>query len=308
RGAAGCAVCGSPAILPSRCMGGDQSEPRASALGELPASVNYLPARDPGQWRTNVPVFAKVKYEAVYPGIDLVYHGDQGGLEYDFLVAPGADPDRITLAFDGAESLALNAHGDLELRTARGAIHERAPRVYQDVDGVRRAIAAGYVVKDRRHVGFRIARYDRSRPLIIDPQISYSTFLGGSGSDLGNDVAVASDGSVYVTGTTASVDFPSQNPPPPSAPPARTVLGATLSTTTAANPSPTLVFATYLGGSGLDVGNGIALDAASNVYVAGVTSSFDFPTTPNAPQPDHAGGTDVEFPTDAFVAKLNPTG
>jgi hypothetical protein len=138
--------------------------------------------------------------------------------------------------------------------------------------------------------------------------LTYSTFLGGTRSDVGNDIAVAGDGSVYVTGTTDSFDFPAQNPPPPSGPLASNVFVAKLSATTAANPTPTLLFATYLGGIGLDEGRGIALDCNDNVYVAGVTSSFDFPTTANAPQPDHAGGTDVEFPTDAFVAKLNASG
>src|SRR5262249_26360775 len=138
--------------------------------------------------------------------------------------------------------------------------------------------------------------------------LTYSTFLGGTRSDVGNDIAVAGDGSVYVTGTTDSFDFPAQNPPPPPGPSASNVFVAKLSATTAANPTPTLLFATYLGGIGLDEGRGIALDAANNVYVAGVTSSFDFPTTANAPQPDHAGGGDVEFPTDAFVVKLNPSG
>jgi len=296
-----------PVVLRMRLVGANR-EPRLSGLDEIPATVNYFTGRDPQRWCTGVPAYGKVKYEAVYPGIDLVYHGDQGTLEYDFLVSPGADPGRITLAFEGAWSLALDRDGNLVLETAAGPLRERVPRAYQEVDGVRHTIAARYVRTSGRQVGFRLARYDRSRPLIIDPQLAYSTFLGGTRSDVGNDIAVAGDGSVYVTGTTDSFDFPAQNPPPPSGPSASNVFVAKLSPTTAANPIPTLLFAAYLGGIGLDEGRGIALDSNDNVYVAGVTSSFDFPTTPNAPQPDHAGGTDVEFPTDAFVAKLNASG
>jgi hypothetical protein len=187
-----------PVVLRMRLVGANR-EPRLSGLDEIPATVNYFTGRDPQRWRTGVPAYGKVKYESVYPGIDLVYHGDQGTLEYDFLVSPGADPGRIALAFEGARSLALDRDGDLVLETAAGPLRERVPRAYQQVDGVRHTIAARYVRTSGRQVGFRLARYDRSRPLIIDPQLAYSTFLGGTRSDVGNDIAVAGDGSVYVT-------------------------------------------------------------------------------------------------------------
>src|SRR5262249_31008640 len=164
----------------------------------------------PAQWRTNVPTYAKVRYEAIYPGVDLVYYGNQRQFEYDFVVAPGADPGVITLAFEGPQTLDIDAQGDLVFQVAGGDLRLRRPLVYQEIDGSRRLVAARYVLDSGTRVGVQLAAYDRTRPLIIDPVLAYSTYLGGSGADIARGIAAdkATPGVVYVTGETDSTNFP----------------------------------------------------------------------------------------------------
>src|SRR5207248_1986372 len=142
---------------------------------ERRGKANYFIGNDPTKWRPNVPIYAKVRYEDLYPGIDLIYYGSHSALEYDFVVRPRANPNRIVLDVQGADRLEVDAEGDLVLHTAAGAIHQRKPVIYQEIGGVRNQIAGGYVLKGRRHVGFHVATYDRSRPLVIDPVLFYST-------------------------------------------------------------------------------------------------------------------------------------
>ena len=158
------------------------ANPRSQAHGhdELPGKSNYFIGNDPAKWRTNIPTYAKVKYEGVYPGVDLVYYGNQGQLEYDFVVAPSADPRLVTLAFEGAREVHIDARGELVLGVEGGEIRQHKPVVYQEVAGVKQEVASRYVMKGKRQVGFRVAAYDPSRPLIIDPVLVYSTYLGGS--------------------------------------------------------------------------------------------------------------------------------
>jgi hypothetical protein len=264
----------------------------------LPGKVNYFIGNDPAKWRTNVPTYAQVQYTDVYPGIDLVYYGNQRQLEYDFVVRPGADHRQIMLGFEGADRLEVDAQGDLVLYTAAGDIRQRKPVIYQDVEGVRKAIAGGYVLTDRHLVSFRVASYDANRPLVIDPVLSYSTYLGGSGQDEAARIAVDAAGHAYVTGFAESANLP-------------TTLGAFQTTSggatdafvTKLNPAGSgLVYSTYLGGSSFEEGSGIAVDAAGNAYVTGSTYSADFPTTPGSYQPTLAGD------QDAFMTKLNSTG
>src|SRR5438067_2156253 len=186
---------------------GAAPKPPVSGLDELPGKANYLIGKDPAKWRTNVPTYAKVHYRAVYPGIDLVYYGNQRQLEYDFMVAPGADPNRIVLGFQGAERLEINAEGELVLHAAGEVIRQRVPVIYQEINGVRTKIEGRYVLKDAHRVGFQVAAYDPSRPLVIDPTLVYSTYLGGSGGDVGHGIAVDAAGAAYVTGLTGSADF-----------------------------------------------------------------------------------------------------
>ncbi len=277
------------------------ASPRVEALEELPGKANYFLGNDPTKWRTNVPTYARVHYQDLYPGIDLIYYGNQRQLEYDLVVRPGADPSRIRLGVQGADTLDVDAQGDLVLHTAGGDIRQRKPAAYQEIDGMRQEISGGYVLKGSHTVGFEVGAYDASRPLVIDPVLFYSTYLGGSSDDFGSGIAVDSSGDAYVTGYTLSTDFP-------------TTVGAFQTThaadgglddgfVTKLNPTgAALVYSTYLGGSSDDFGFGIAVDSSGDVYVTGYTLSTAFPTTVGAFQMTNAGG------YDGFVTKLNPTG
>src|SRR5437660_7473555 len=188
---------------------GAEPKPLVNGINELPGKANYFIGKDSAKWRTNVPTYAKVHYREVYPGIDLIYYGNQRQLEYDFVVAPGADPKRIGLGVKGADKLEIDEQGELVLHVSGGAIRQHKPVVYQEIDGTRQEIAGSYVLRGANRAGFKVAAYDRSRPLIIDPVVlSYSTYLGGGSHDEGNDIAVDAAGNAYVTGSTRSHDFP----------------------------------------------------------------------------------------------------
>jgi hypothetical protein len=391
-----------------------RANPAAKVIGvnELPGKSNYLTGNDPKKWRTNVPTYGRVRYENIYPGVDLVYYGKKGGqLEYDFVVAPGADSGAIALAIDAggqvsgkqkaagssqpsvaggsrragsaatdqaprttgstqskiqnrkskiSSSLRIAANGDLIVTAEGGEARFHKPVVYQTESTVdsrqstvksrsargessqrpadpkseiqnpnlsqrttdhgqrtsanlkskiqnRKLIDGRYILKSDGEVTFGIAPYDRTRPLIIDPVLSYSTYLGGSDMDYANAIAVDPSGNAYVTGYTASIDFPLANPAQSSPG------GGTCSDgvdaipcfdafVTKLNPAGTaLVYSTYLGGSNEDYATGIALDASGDAYVTGYTNSTDFPVQ-KALQAENAGG------YDAFVAELSADG
>src|SRR5689334_22226537 len=183
---------------------GASPNPQISGLDELAGKSNYFIGHDPKKWRSNIPTYRRVQYRGVYPGIDLVYYGNQRQLEYDFVLAPLADPAQIELRFAGARQLRLDAAGNLVVELAGGQVIEPAPQVYQEIDGERRPLAGGYVLHQGQRVGFKLARYDRHRTVIIDPGLVYSTYLGGSDVDGGFGIAVDSVGHAYVTGNTAS--------------------------------------------------------------------------------------------------------
>jgi len=293
----------SPSTLRLKLIGANPS-PRVAGLDELPGRVNYFIGHDPATWRTNVPTYARVKYEDVYPGVYLIYYGNGRELEYDFVIAPGFDPQVIELDFDGAEELEIDARGDLVVQTAGGQIRQRRPVVYQEVDGVRREISGHYVLRGARHVSFQLDNYDPGRLLVIDPVLVYSTYLGGSGDEnslasgdqTGAAIAVDADGNAYVTGNTTSTNFPTANPMQPAngGPP-----DAFVAKLNAAGSA--LVYCTYLGGSGIERGFDIAVDAAGNAYLTGRTQSPNFPRV-NPVQQVLRGF------EDAFVAKLNAAG
>src|SRR5437773_7790597 len=295
---------GTPVVVRMSVVGA-APKPLVSGLDELPGKANYL-IGNPAKWRTNVPTYAKVHYRAVYPGIDLVYYGNQRQLEYDFVVSPGADPERIVLGFQGAERLEINAEGELVLHAAGGVIRQRVPVIYQEIDGVRTKIEGGYVLKDAHRVGFQVAAYDPSRPLVIDPTLVYFTYLGGSIGDGGRGIAVDAAGAAYVTGYTLSTDFTAGCTAP------CTVLDATLNGVrdafvTKINAAGTaLVYSTYLGGSNQDEGVGIAVDAAGAAYLTGLTQSADFTAGCTAPC-TVLNGT-LSGDKDAFVTKINAAG
>jgi len=283
--------------------GADQRA-RAVGLDRLPGVANYILGRDPRRWRTGVPTYARVAYRAVYPGVDLVYYGTGQRLEYDVVLAPGADSRRLALAVDGARGIAVDRAGSLVLRTTGGEVRQDRPDAYQDVGGARRAVVARYVLRGHE-VGVAVGRYDHARPLVIDPVLSYATYLGGNSTDTAAGVAVDASGSAYVVGTTNSTNYP-------------TTTGAAQTANSAAdnvfvtkmNPAGNgLVYSTYLGGNGGDVGMGIAVDGAGRAYVTGHTNSTDFPIK-NAFQgtKSAAAGGNGNGNNDAFVARLNAAG
>jgi hypothetical protein len=274
-----------------------KTNPAAKATGEdeLPGKSNYFIGSDPRKWHSNVTNYAKVKYEGIYSGIDLVYYGNQRQLEYDFIVAPGADPHRIQFDVRGAEKISRGEDGDLVARIGDGEVRWHKPAVYQEKGGIRQEVAAHYVIKDKNRAGFEVTDYDVRRPLFIDPLI-YSTYLGGNGGDEGYGIALDSSGNAYVTGATTSTNFPTMNPLQSSNAGGHDAFVAQL------NPSGSaLVYSTYLGGSGDDEGFGITVDSSGSVYVTGWTSSTDFPTMKPL-QPGFGGA------EDAFVSELSPTG
>ena len=277
---------------------GANAAAKAAGMDELPGKSNYFIGNDPKKWRVNVPTYAKVKYEQVYRGVDLVYYGNQRQLEYDLIVAPGADPGRIVVAFDGAETLRLDEAGNLVVTTAVGEARQHKPVVYQS-DGVgRRQISARYEILDGQRIRFDVDHYDASKPLVIDPQLSYSTYLGGSRGELPKGIAVDASGNAYITGSTGSVDFPTRGAIQPNLDG-----GSVDAFVTKLNSTGTaLVYSTYLGGGTADQGNAIGVDSFGNAYVTGQTNSTDFPLA-NALQGSHTGSS-----SDAFLTKINSSG
>ncbi|HUY89429.1 MAG TPA: SBBP repeat-containing protein [Pirellulales bacterium] len=275
------------------------ANPGASVTGldKQQAVSNYLIGNDPSQWHTGVANFGQVEYQNLYAGISAVFHGDQHQVEYDFNVAPGADPKQIQWQLDGASGLSLDGSGNLLIHTAGGELLEQAPTIYQEANGARVAVSGRFVLEGDR-VGFALGSYDASRPLVIDPTLSYASYLGGVRADSGKAIAVDGAGNAYVTGVTASSNFPA------------TVGAYQVSLRGAQNVFVTklsadgggLLYSTFLGGSGDDEGQGIAVDGAGSAYVTGFTSSTNFPATPGAYQIGSGGF------NDAFVAKLSADG
>jgi hypothetical protein len=186
------------------------ADPNASVVGldKLPGISNYFIGNDPSHWHTNIPNFSKVEYQNVYPGINLIYYGNQQQLEYDYQLAPGADPSSIRFAVHGAESLSIDAKGNLVLHTAIGDVLEQAPVIYQQLAGTQQPVSGQFVLLGNNEVGFQVGAYDASKSLVIDPVLSYSTYLGGSGNDYGTGIAVDGSGNAYVTGYSVSTNFP----------------------------------------------------------------------------------------------------
>ena len=290
------------------------SDPRATVSGfdELSSKSNFLIGNDPKKWQTNVANYAKVRYAGVYPGVDLIYYGNQDKLEYDFVVAPGADLRRIQFDVRGTKWIRRDEHGDLVLKMKMDEheIRWHKPVVYQEKNGTRQLVAAHYAITDTNRVGFEVEEYDASRPLYIDPVI-YSTYLGGSAGEEGYAIAADNSGNAYVTGETGSTDFPTTPGAFQKICSDCSTVGSAFVTKLNASGSA-LVYSTYLGGSGGasygDFGSGIAVDSSGNAYVTGETNSTDFPTTPGAFQTVCNGGSGCATYSDAFVTKLNSTG
>ena len=295
------------------------SDPTPGVWGEqpLPGRINYFLGNNPQAWHTGIPTFAQVRYGNVYRDVDLVYYGRQGELEYDFVLGAGADPRRIHLGVEGAERTELTPGGDLLLKVAGGEVRLQRPVAYQQVGQERRSVAVRYVLGPggpdvraggprSRKVSFAVDSYDRRQPLVIDPVLSYSTYLGGTGPDVAYGIAVDSLGDAYITGSTGSSDFPIVSAEQPTYGGNGDAFVVKLNATLSG-----IVYSTYLGGSGPDTGNAIAIDSSGNAYVAGSTSSAAFPTV-NAFQPVYGGPGATQTgnvpQSNGFIAKLNPQG
>jgi hypothetical protein len=263
-------------------MIGSNPAPRVEATSQLAGRSNYFIGNDPKKWRTNIPSYSKVWYRGVYPGIDLVYYSaNQRQLEYDFVVAPGADPDSIGLRFEGAERLTLNKQGDVVIRLPGGGeVIHHAPSIYQERGGQREKVDGRCVMRSANTIGFALADYDRNRAVYIDPGLVYSTYLGGDAFDQGEGIAVDSSGSAYVAGIAGSLNFPTTagvfeptNPDSGGGGPAFVTKFNT--------DGSGLVYSTFLGG-GLESHAEIAIDPEGFAYVGGLTIATDFPTTTGA--------------------------
>ena len=273
---------------------GANPAPRVVGVDELPGKSNYFIGNNPAKWRPGVSNYAKVKYEKIYPGVDLVMYGNQRQIEYDFVVAPGADSNRIRLSFAGAGRIYVESSGgDLILNVGDGKVRQRAPVIYQETDQGKQFVAGRYVLRGKNEVGFEIESYDRTKPLVIDPVLVYSTFVGGSAREYATGLTVDPDGNAYLTGVTFSTDFPTT----PGAYQTSLVSGDGFITKLDPTGSA-LIFSTYIRGA---TPAGIALDAARNVYVTG-GASFNFPATPGAFRTFMSGF------ADAFILKLNSGG
>ncbi len=270
-----------------------------SASDQLPGKSNYFIGNDPAKWRMGVPQFARVRYENVYPGINLVFYGNEGHLEYDFQVAPGSDPSEAELEFTGAKKLELN-DGSLVIQGENGTVRFDAPNVYQEIAGRKQAVEGSFVLRAANRVGFAVGAYDHSRELIIDPILNFSTYFGGSGDEHHTSVAVDGNLNIYLAGSTTSPNLP-------------VTVGAKQATLNGAqnvyvakiqpplgSVQAQLMELTYLGGGGTDYPVGIEVDGAGNPFVAGTTTSGDFPTSgTNAYQ-----STPASAGTHVFVTKL----
>jgi hypothetical protein len=270
-------------------------QPRAA--GPQAATANYIVGLRAEQWRTNIPLYGKIKYRNLYPGIDLIYYGNQNRLEYDLVVTPGASWRSVRVAFGGAKKVEIDREGNLIVRTGSGPVKYGRPVVYQRFQGGRREVFGQYILRGRHEVGFDIGAYDPSNPLIIDPTLAFVSYLGGSGDDYGHAVAIDGAGCAYVVGETGSVNFPALGPEQAS------MAGDTDVFVTKWNAAGTgIVYATYIGGANRDVAMGVAVDVAGDAYVTGFTYSGDFPITSGALRTSFVGD------SKAFVLKLNPGG
>ncbi len=290
-------------------IAGGNAGTKVAGEDKLSGVTNYFIGNDPAQWRRNVPIYAKVRYTSAYPGVDLVYYGNQGRLEYDFIVAPGSDPKQLKLHFTGAKKLKLDAEGDLRIIAGNGEIAFRKPVVYQPGDksaSQRIPVDGKFSLLAGNTVGFKLGRYDKTRTVVIDPTWEYSTYLGGSSIDSPSDIAIDSYGNAYVTGYTVSTDFPVSsgafqivNKKSADAFTSNAFISKLNSSGSA------LIYSTYLGGSNSDSGNGIVVDASGSAYVTGLSFSTDFPVTSGAFQTTNNALNGVG---NAFITKLNPSG
>jgi hypothetical protein len=275
---------------------------------ELEAKSNYFIGRDPQGWHTDVPMYAKVLYQGLYPGVDLVYYGRQGELEYDLVVGPGTDPGRARFRIEGAEKATLNGAGELVLQAKGGEVVLRRPQAYQGTGADKRTVAVRYRKRGPSEWGFEVGAHRHGESLTIDPFLNYATYLGGSGGDVANAIAVDSSNDAYVAGTTLSTNFPEVNAFQTGSGGG----GGDCFVSKLNNTGTKLLFSTYIGGSGQDNAFGLAIDSGGDAYITGQTYSSDFPIKPPAKtttqSPTPAFQTVYGGDGDAFVTELLSTG
>ena len=291
----------SPAILKIAFEGASRAA-RMSAEGTLGGVSHYFIGSDPAAWQTNIPHYAKVRATDIYPGIDLVYYGNQAELEFDLVVEPGADPSQIVLAVAGARTLEIDPQGNLLADTGEGTLCFRRPTMYQGSGPHQRSVDGAFVLRGPNEVAFEVDVYDPGRPLVIDPAIVYATFFGSGGYEWISKIAVDSAGNLCFAGATNSAGFPAANALYPSY--RGGMYDAFVTKLNAAGNA--LIFSTFFGGSSRDNASGIAVDAAGDIYLTGETSSTDFPLV-SAIQGSYGGQGSVGF-GDAFVAKMKGDG
>lgn len=284
---------------------GQNAQVLVEGLDSLPGTANFFLGNDPGKWISSVPTFGQVRYGNAMRGVDIVYYGTQGMLKRDILIAPGIDPGKLTFQYSGQDSLSIDRGGNLMVKTATGTLLEAAPVCYQVIQDKQIPVACEYIVLGESLVGFRVGAYDVSYPLVIDPVLDFSSYLGGYWDDQGYAVAVDSLGSAYVTGKTWSTDFPITwwkqvyND---------TNIGGYDVFVTKFEPDGLMLnYSTYLGGYNDDSGQGIAVDSAGNAYITGYTLSCNYPVV-RAFQPTINSGCGPCSDADAFVTVLNPDG
>ncbi len=276
---------------------GENAQPQITAGSQLPGHSSYFIGNNRSQWHADVPQYARVSYRNVYPGVNMAFYGVQKQLEFDFILAPGASAAPIRFSISGAKRVATDHSGSLVMTSSAGDVLLHKPVAYQEKDGARESVDASFVLQANHQVRFELGNYDRSRELVIDPSVSYATYLGGTLEDDAYGIAIDGSGNAYITGQTTSTNFP-------------TIAGGHSTTnagvfdafvTKISADGTTLIYSTYVGGSGEDSGNAIAVDASGNAFVAGGTGSTDFP---------HNGGfqTALAGALDAFVFELNSGG
>jgi len=273
------------------------------ALGKLPTRTDYfLGARD--QWHTNIANYSRIRYDAVYPGVDVVYYGRQNQLEFDFVLQPGADPRAIRLRFQGARHLSITPEGDLAFDFGNGRMLQKKPLIYQEdpLTAARREIPGRYVKLAGNVVALRLDGYDRKRPLVIDPTLVYCSYMGGAGTDKITAVQVDSQGHLYVAGSTTTSDLLATNDAYSTTNPSQTGIFVAILDSTPSSGFPVL-YLTYIGGGGADIPLAMVVDSEENVYLTGTTTSTNFPVTVNAVQTTGAGSVVA-----AFALELNPFG
>src|SRR3984957_9867150 len=277
---------------------GANAQARVEGTSATAGTANYFIGNDPGKWRTGVARYARVSYQNLYPGVNMAFHGSGRELEFDFVLAPGANPAPIGLQFSGNQGVKTDDSGDLIISSSAGNVLLHKPVAYQEQNGARQPVDARFVLKAANQVSFELGNYDRTRELVIDPSVSYATYLGGSAEDDGSALAVDSNGNAYITGQTKSLDFPT-----------KTTLypykgNFDVFVTELSADGSSILYSTYVGGEGAESGNAIAVDSLGDAFVAGGTQSTKFPASTGAfqvaPKTGNTGS--------AFLFELSPDG